>query len=111
MALDINSELDFGESSPHKKENAILVLCFSICFGIIAAYQFRFCCEHDHFKQSAERKFERHMKKHAKRVNKYREHASDGSDEKPVASARDAPEAGEFHGLGEEEASDIKEVR
>jgi len=41
------------------------------------------------------------MKKYNKRINRYRDHTSDGSDEKPV-HARDEPVAGEFHGLGEE---------
>jgi hypothetical protein len=98
MALDISTDLDFGVASQDLKASAIIVLCLSICFGLLAGYQFRLCCcQNDHFKNSAQRVFERDMKKYSKRVNKYREHASD-DDEKPVHK-RQAPIAGEFHDL------------
>lgn len=102
MALDINSDLDFGLPARDKKATAVIVLCLSVCICLLGGYQFRFCCEHDHFKNSAERVFERDMKKYSKRMGKYRDHASDGSDEKPVHDVRAAPAAGEFHGFGEE---------
>ena len=106
MALDINSDLDFGMSSKDKKATAIIVLCLSICFILLGLYQFKFCYfEHDFFKNSAERVFERDMKKYNKRRGLYRDHASDdGSDEKPV-HVRAAPAAGEFHDFGDDEAS------
>ena len=100
MALDINSDLDFGLPSNEKKATAILVLCVSIFIFLLVAYQFKICFAHDHFKNSAERVFERDMKKY-NRKNKYRDHVSDGSDEKPVHS-REVKAAGEFHNLGEE---------
>lgn len=105
MALDINNDLDFGLPAKDKKATGVIVLCLSICFLLIGGYQLRFCFgfEHDMFKNSAQRVFERDMKKYSKRMGKYRDHTSDGSDENPNTVLRSAPAAGDFHGLHQQE--------
>jgi len=108
MALDINSDLDFGLPSKDKKSTGIVFLCLSLCICLLASYQFRFWCSEaqDLFKNSAQNVFDRDRENHSARVGTYRSHTSDESDEIPV-HIRSARAAGEFQDLHE----DSHEVR
>ena len=108
MALDINSDLDFGMTGNDKQVTGLAAVMISSCVCLLAGYNFRsFCRKSESFNRSA-LKYDRDIEKYNKRIKNYKT-SIPNEDSPGQANARSAPASGDFHNLNEDYSS--SEVR